>query len=82
MVIIRLKRLGSNHKPYYRVVVTDSRNRSAGAYLDLLGTYDPKPKAEVITVDQEKLDAWVKKGAQMTPKVKSLVKRMKGAAAR
>ena len=82
MVIIRLKRLGSNQKPFYRVVVTDSRNRAAGAYLDLLGTYDPKPKVEVIKVDHEKLDAWVKKGAQMTPKVKSLVKRMKGAAAR
>jgi len=82
MVIIRLKRLGSNQKPFYRVIVTDSRNRSAGAYLDLLGTYDPKPKDQVVKIDQEKLDAWVKKGAQMTPKVKSLVKRLKGAATR
>jgi small subunit ribosomal protein S16 len=82
MVIIRLKRLGSNHKPFYRVIVTDSRNRSAGAYLDLLGTYDPKPKTEVIQIDREKLDAWVKKGARMTPKVESLVKRGQGAAAR
>jgi small subunit ribosomal protein S16 len=82
MVIIRLRRLGSNHKPFYRVIVTDSRNRGAGAYLDMLGTYDPKPKAEAITIDKEKLDAWVKKGAQMTPKVKSLVKRAQGAAAR
>jgi small subunit ribosomal protein S16 len=77
MVIIRLKRLGTTHKPYYRIVVADSRNRKVGAYMDQLGVYDPKPKKEVFKIEMDKLDGWLKKGAQMTPKVKSLVRRMK-----
>jgi small subunit ribosomal protein S16 len=77
MVLIRLKRLGSTRKPFYRVVVTDSCNRKAGAYLDLLGIYDPKPKNEILKIEKDKLDGWIKKGAQMTPKVKALVRRLK-----
>jgi small subunit ribosomal protein S16 len=77
MVIIRLKRLGSNKKPFYRVVVTDRRNRNTGAYLELLGIYDPKPAKEVIKIEMDKLDGWLKKGAQLTPKVKTLVRRLK-----
>ena len=77
MVIVRLKRLGSNRKPFYRVIVTDSRNRGCGAYLDLLGIYDPKPEKEVLKIELDKLDGWLKKGAQLTPKVKMLVRRLK-----
>jgi len=77
MVIIRLKRLGSNKKPFYRLIVTDSRNRKVGAYLEQLGFYDPKPKKEIIKIEMDKLDGWLKKGARLTPKVETLVRRLK-----
>lgn len=77
MVIVRLKRMGSSKKPFYRIVVVDSRNSRASSYLDLVGFYDPKPQKSIIKFEKEKLEEWLKKGAQMTPNVKSLYRRFK-----
>ncbi len=74
MVKIRLKRFGAKKNPHYRIVVTDSRRARDGAYLESLGSYDPRGEQH-FTLDNEKLEYWVSKGAQVSPRVKSLVKR-------
>lgn len=64
MLKIRLMRIGAKQKPFYRIVVVDERNKRDGAYLDLLGTYNPLTEPKDIKLDKVKLAAWLKKGAQ------------------
>ncbi len=73
MVKIRLQRTGKRNRPSYRIVVTDSRNPRDGKVLDIVGYYDPLKDGN-FKVDMEKLEAWLSRGAQMTPRVKSIVK--------
>ncbi len=82
MVVVKLKRMGTSKKPFYRIVVVDKRNTRASSYLDLVGYYDPKPQKSLIKFDLEKLEEWLKRGAQMTPNVKSLYRRFKDEEAR
>ena len=63
-VKIRLMRIGTNKRPFYRVVAVDERKKRTGGYLELLGTYNPLTEPKEITLDQGKIDAWIKKGAQ------------------
>lgn len=77
MVKIRLTRQGAKKRPYYKIIAVDSRAQRDGRPLEYLGTYDPKTNPEQITVRTEALDAWVKKGAQLSPTVKSLIRRAK-----
>jgi small subunit ribosomal protein S16 len=82
MVAIRLRREGTIHRPYYRVVVTDSRARRDGRFIEDVGTYDPMNKAAVnYQVKLERIDAWVKNGAQPSETVASIVKKARKAAA-
>jgi small subunit ribosomal protein S16 len=62
-VRIRLARIGTHKRPYYRVVAADSAMPRDGRFLDLLGTYDPLKKPAEIKLDEEKVIAWLKKGA-------------------
>lgn len=62
-VKIRLMRIGTNKKPFYRVVAVDERKKRTGGYLELLGTYNPLTEPKEINLDQGKIDAWIKKGA-------------------
>lgn len=72
MVKIRLERRGKRGRPFYRVVAVDSR-RAAGSYiLEILGYYDPMRKGE-FKVDTERVQEWLNKGAQITPRAKSIV---------
>lgn len=64
MLKIRLMRIGARQRPFYRIVVVDERNKRNGAYLDLLGTYDPLSEPKDIKIDKQKLEDWLKKGAQ------------------
>ena len=64
MVKIRLKRIGRKKLPIYKVVVTDERAKRDGRAIDILGTY--KPKSKEIQIDVEKVNEWLKKGAQPT----------------
>jgi small subunit ribosomal protein S16 len=73
MVKIRLTRLGDAHTPVYRVIVTDSRVKRDGDYIDLLGTYNPKPETGTTKIDVEKAKAWLSKGAKPTDTVRSLL---------
>jgi len=74
-VKIKLKRMGTKQKPFYRVVVADERwSVSTGSAIDTLGTYNPKAKPKLINIDREKAAEWLKKGAQPTDTVKRLLK--------
>ena len=72
MVKIRLKRIGRKKLPIYKVVVTDERAKRDGRAIDILGTYNPKSKE--IQVDVEKVNEWLKKGAQPTERVSAILK--------
>ncbi|WP_136805275.1 30S ribosomal protein S16 [Desulfosediminicola flagellatus] len=74
-VRIRLTRLGRKKKPFYRIVVADSQCPRDGKFLDIVGTYDPLQDPATITIDNEKLQNWVGKGALPTTTVKSLLKK-------
>ena len=74
-VRIRLTRKGRKKQPFYRIVVADSQAPRDGKFLDIVGTYDPMQNPVAVTVDGEKLDAWVQKGATLTETVKSLLKK-------
>jgi small subunit ribosomal protein S16 len=65
-------RMGAHKRPFYRIVVADSRTRRDGPYIELLGTYDPLKDSEV-KIDKEKVKAWIQKGAQPTDSVKRLL---------
>lgn len=74
MVKIRLKRIGAKKKPFYRIIVADSRAPRDGKFIEQVGTYDPKTNPSVINVDGEKVKKWLSNGAQPTETVKKLLK--------
>ena len=73
MVKIRLRRMGANKKPFYRIVVADSRAPRDGRFIEELGYYDPMKKPADIKIDEEKAKKWLATGAQPTDTVKKLV---------
>jgi len=75
MVKLRLKRMGSINKPFYRIVVLDSRKKRDGAYLESLGYYDPKTEPLTLKVDTDRALHWLGVGAQPSDTVHSLLKR-------
>lgn len=74
-VRIRLTRLGRKKKPFYRIIVADSESPRDGKFLDILGTYDPLKDPAAITIDNDKLQDWLGRGALPTTTVKSLMKK-------
>ena len=64
MLKIRLMRIGAKKRPFYRVVAVDERAKRTGAYVELLGTYNPLTEPKEIKLNQERIDYWVKQGAQ------------------
>ncbi len=76
MVVIRLARFGAVHTPRYRVMVADQRRYRNSRFIENVGFYDPKAsgKAPGLQLDLEKINDWIKKGAQPTDRVKSLIK--------
>lgn len=80
MLKIRLRRMGSTHSPFYRVVVSDSRKTPTGRFVDSLGTYDPGRSPSEIKLDVERAQTWIDKGAQPSPTVKRLLVKARGAA--
>lgn len=75
MLKIRLRRMGSRNRPFYRVVLSDSRRVPNASAVEELGSYDPKVTPPALTVDRERIDHWVDRGAQLSPTVKKLLKR-------
>jgi small subunit ribosomal protein S16 len=78
-VRIRLRRIGKNPKkrPHFRVTVFDERRNRDGVYLEELGYYDPTKNPPTIKIDKERYAFWIKRGAEPTPTIKSLVKKIK-----
>jgi len=74
-VRIRLSRFGRKKAPFYRIVVADSEARRDGRFLEIVGTYDPLQNPAAVTINQDKLQAWIAKGAKPTDTVKSLIKK-------
>ncbi len=81
MVVVRLSRGGSHNRPYYNIVVADSRARRDGRFVEKLGFYNPKASegVEAFRLNNERLTHWVSVGAQLSPAVKKLVKNNKTA---
>ncbi|RIL00048.1 MAG: 30S ribosomal protein S16 [Proteobacteria bacterium] len=77
MVKIRLSRAGAKKRPFYSIVAIDGHARRDGRPLEYLGTYDPITTPKRITLDTEKIDAWVKKGAQVSDAVSALLREQK-----
>lgn len=75
MVKIRLTRMGAHKRPFYRVVVADSRARRDGPFIEIVGTYDPKKEPSEININEEKAKMWLQRGAQPTDSVKRLFQR-------
>ncbi len=73
-VKIRLTRMGSKKRPFYRIVAIDSQVRRDGRPLEYLGHYNPMVEPAEIVIDKEKLDKWTKEGAQPSNTVRSLIK--------
>lgn len=73
MVKIRLQRFGAHKAPKYRIVAADSRSPRDGKFLEILGTYNPLTNPATVTVDAEKVQAWLKNGAQPTITVKNIL---------
>ena len=74
MLSIRLRRTGSTKRPYYRVVVADSRSWRDGRFIEVLGHYEPRREPPVVRIDAERAKHWLSKGAKATDTVRSLLK--------
>src|SRR5207344_3014113 len=76
-VSIRLRREGAKNRPYYKVVVADSRSPRDGKFIEVIGTYDPKKPGHNSSLNVERAEFWISKGAQPSDTVRSLIKRNK-----
>ena len=76
MVKIRLARGGAKKKPFYSIVATDSRKRRDSAYIERLGYFNPVARGQEVrlTIEQHRIDYWISKGAQISDRVKQLIK--------
>lgn len=77
MLMIRLRRMGTNKRPVYRVVVSDGKKTPTAAVMEEVGFYSPRSEPVEFRVDRERIDYWVARGAQLSPTVKSLLKQAK-----
>lgn len=75
MVKIRLKRMGAHKKPFYRVVVADSRTPRDGKFIEEIGYFNPMTEPNVIKINDERAKNWLSKGAQPTEVVRDLFKK-------
>ena len=76
MVKIRLRRMGAKKRPFYRIVVTDSRFARDGRFIEIIGFYDPTVDPPVLKLDTDKAQEWMGKGAQPSDTVRGLLKKV------
>jgi small subunit ribosomal protein S16 len=76
-VSIRLRREGAKNRPYYKVVVADSRSPRDGKFIEVIGTYDPKRTGHNSSLNVKRAEFWISKGAQPSDTVRSLIKKNK-----
>ena len=75
MVKLRLRRMGANDQPFYRIVAVDARVKRDGKYIESVGWYDPKPQTSKINIDTERAIYWLSVGAQPSDTVRSLLRK-------
>jgi small subunit ribosomal protein S16 len=75
MLAIRLRRAGSKKRPFFRIVVADSRAARDSSFVEILGHYNPRTKPAIVQVDKERVDYWLGKGAQASDSVRTLMAR-------
>lgn len=75
MLVIRMRKQGSKKRPFFRVVVTDSRTARDSKFVEIVGHYNPRTKPEKVTIDHERIGYWVGKGAQLSDTVRTLLVR-------
>ena len=78
-VSIRLRREGTKNRPYYKVVVADRRSPRDGKFIEIIGAYDPKKPGHNSTLNIDRVEYWISKGAQPSDTVRSLIKKNKKA---
>ena len=81
MVAIRLNRQGSKDRPFYKIVVVDSRSRRDGDFIEQVGTYNPMAEGENYTLNLESVEKWIANGAQPSETVASIIKKVRAAKA-
>jgi len=74
MTVVRLTRVGRKKKPFYRMVVTDSRKRRDGGFIETIGYYNPMVEPEVVKFDAERLAYWKSVGAKLSERVANITK--------
>ena len=74
-VSIRLRREGTKNRPFYRVVVADKRSPRDGKFIEAIGKYDPRVEGENFSIDLDRVDHWVRSGAQPSATIASLIVR-------
>jgi small subunit ribosomal protein S16 len=80
-VSIRLRREGAKNRPYYKVVVADSRSPRDGKFIEIIGNYDPKKPGDNSNVKVDRAEYWIARGAQPSDTVRSLLKQTRKRAA-
>ena len=81
MVVIRMRRAGSKKRPFFRIVVTDSRAARDSSFVEILGHYNPRTKPAIVKVDKDRVAYWMSKGAQPSDSVRTLLARHRTAPA-
>ncbi len=72
MTVVRLTRMGRKKKPFYRIVVTDSRKKRDGGWIESIGYYNPLSDPEIVKFDEERLNYWKSVGAKLSDRVKKI----------
>lgn len=75
MLVIRMRKMGSKKRPFFRVVVTDSRTARDSSFVEIVGHYNPRTKPAKVEMKRDRIDYWVGKGAQLSDTVRTLLKR-------
>jgi len=75
MLSIRMRRVGSKKKPYFRVVVTEARSARESSFVENLGTYNPRSRPARVEIDKTRIAHWLKQGAQPSDSVRTLIAR-------
>ena len=75
MLVVRLRKAGSKKRPFFRVVVTDSRTARDSSFVEIVGHYNPRTKPAIVKIDRDRIDHWVGKGAKLSDTVRTLLAR-------
>jgi small subunit ribosomal protein S16 len=73
MLVIRMRRVGTTKKPFFRVVVTEARSARESSFVENVGTYNPRSKPAKVEIDKARLDHWLKQGAKPSDSVRTLL---------